>query len=101
MKSFRSLQYSSAGVVQSLFSVNCAEPPIPYAEVILDIGSVRGFKRKTMVQSNSKRTKCYLWLVCNREVWAPGTTDENSFLIRSLTDAFSIHCQAFNGFESS
>ena len=44
-----SLQCSSAGVVQSLFSVSWAEPPIPYAEVILDIGSVRGFKRKTMV----------------------------------------------------
>lgn len=58
-------------------------------------------KEKQWLQSNSKRTKCYVWLVCNREVWAPGTTDENSFLIRSLTDAFSIHSQAFNGFESS
>ena len=58
-------------------------------------------KEKQWLQSNSKRTKCYLWLVCNREVWAPGTTDENSFLITSLTNAFSIHRQAFNGYESS
>lgn len=53
-------------------------------------------KEKQWLWSNSKRTKYYLWLVCNREVWAPGTTDEKSFLITSLTDAFSIHSQAFN-----
>lgn len=102
MKSFRS-QFT----VQ--FSWSCSESIFGqlqrnllfhiYAEVILNIGSVRGFKRKTMV--TEQQSIELTWLVCNRKVWAPGTTDENSFLITSLTDAFSIRSQAFNGFESS
>ena len=91
-----SLQCSSAGVVQSLFSVNWAEPPIPYAEVILDDCLSISDQFEVFVKKKDGYRATAIELVICGSFAIERATDENSFLITSLTDAFSIRSKAFN-----